>query len=443
MRTVDLAIVGAGPAGASAALAARRADPTLSVALIDRQDFPRDKACGDGVAPHVLDLLAGVGVTGVFDDRVPVQRLRLTREGITVDRAMSRPTYVVPRTLLDARLVDAARDAGAVLIRHRVREVTETPDGVLLDDAVRARVVVGADGAHSVLRRALALRPVRTALALRGYAPTPAARSGVQVIAFGTRNSPSYAWSFDRGDGFSNVGYGELLRDHAPRPTRAQLLDRLEQLLPGATDGAEDWRGHQLPLSGWRALRAGRGRILLAGDAAGLINPLTGEGIYYAVATGLLAGGSAATAVRAGTPSQAGTAYSHDAERLLRWNLRHTAVASWLSARGRTLDAGLRASARHQRVFDDVVELGLAKGRITPTLAAGLAAGVVNGAVTDVVRRPGRLRARQTPAAPSHEPQPVQPVQPAWPNQPPQSARAAQPAHPGEPPQPGEITCGS
>ncbi|MGC3004654.1 NAD(P)/FAD-dependent oxidoreductase, partial [Streptomyces sp. G35A] len=65
----DLAVIGAGPAGAAAALGALRADASLRVALLDRADFPRDKACGDGVAPHVLDLLAEAGVTGLVDDR--------------------------------------------------------------------------------------------------------------------------------------------------------------------------------------------------------------------------------------------------------------------------------------------------------------------------------------------------------------------------------------
>ncbi|MFD0208663.1 NAD(P)/FAD-dependent oxidoreductase, partial [Streptomyces hirsutus] len=70
----DLAVVGAGPAGAATALGALRADPDLRVVLLDQADFPRDKACGDGVAPHVLDLLAKVDVTGLVDDRVPGAR---------------------------------------------------------------------------------------------------------------------------------------------------------------------------------------------------------------------------------------------------------------------------------------------------------------------------------------------------------------------------------
>ncbi|MFB9312963.1 NAD(P)/FAD-dependent oxidoreductase, partial [Nocardioides plantarum] len=101
-----LTIVGAGPAGASAAIGARHADPSLEVTLLDRADFPRDKACGDGVAPHVLDLLAEVGVTGLLDDREPVTTLSLTRGGRGVERTMARPAYVVPRAILDGRLVE-------------------------------------------------------------------------------------------------------------------------------------------------------------------------------------------------------------------------------------------------------------------------------------------------------------------------------------------------
>src|SRR5690606_3021049 len=104
-----------------------------------------------------------------------------------------------------------------------------------------------------------------------------------------------------RGDGRANVGYGELLPGAHDTPTKQQLIAMLEELIPGTTAAATDWRGAKLPLSdgGWRP---GRGRLLLAGDAAGLVNPMTGEGIYYAVLTGIAAGRAAAQAARAGDP---------------------------------------------------------------------------------------------------------------------------------------------
>ncbi len=367
-------MVGAGPAGTATALGALAVDPTLSVLLVDRADFPRDKACGDGIAPQVLELLESVGVTGLLDDRTPVRCLALRRGSLEVSRDMARPAWVVPRKIFDQRLVEAAQSAGAHLVRHRVKTIDVRPDCVQVDD-LAGKIVVGADGANSVVRRG---RGGPVALAIRGYAPTPVERAGRQEIVFGLARQPSYAWSFDRGDGLSNVGYGEQLIPGRPHPTRAELLERLEELLPGASAGGTDWRGHHLPLSSW-SWRPRNGRVLLAGDAAGLINPMTGEGIYYAVASGLLAGRAAASAIRfreevAGGAGlmDAGAAYRRTAGKLLGAHLRHTALSALLCRSGSVLDRGIRASARDQAVFDDLVEIGLANGRITPGLVRGL-----------------------------------------------------------------------
>ncbi len=376
----DLVVVGAGPAGSATALGALTADPTLRVLLLDRADFPRDKSCGDGIAPHVLDALRTVGVDDVADGWTPLRRLRLSQGGADVARDLARPVWVIPRAVFDARLVERATRAGATLRRHRVRDVRVTHAGVVLDGTLHASVVVGADGAHSVVAPAAGARPGRRALALRGYAPTPAERRGEQVIVFGARRQPSYAWSFDRGDGLANVGYGELLGRHAHPASRAEMLDRLEELLPGSVAGGTRWRGHHLPLSGWRWQQPD-GRLLLVGDAAGLVNPMTGEGIYYAVATGILAGRTAARAVAEGNPGLAGAAHRASVRGLLARHLRHTTVASRLSAVPTVVDAGIRAAARHQRVFDDLVEIGLGRGTITARLAAGLASGLASGLV--------------------------------------------------------------
>lgn len=372
----DLAVVGAGPAGAAAAIGALRAAPRLRVALLDRADFPRDKCCGDGIAPQVFDLLEEAGVTGIADDRVPVPRLRLTRQGRSADRSMARPTYVIPRAVFDHRLTRAAQDAGATLVRHRVRTLDHRGAEVLLDDAVRARVVVGADGAHSVVRRSVGQRPGPMAVAVRGYAPVPAGREAAQVIVFDTLRQPAYAWSFDRGDGLANVGYGEILDSRRDRPTRARMLARLEALLPDAGVDGTDWQGHQLPLSSGR-FRPADGPVLLAGDAAGLVNPMTGEGIYYAVATGLAAGRAAAAALEAGAPSSAGARYRRLTRPMLGRHLRHIQVAARLCRSGAVIDAGLQASAWSQRVFDDLVELGLARGTISAAMVGGLGRGLV------------------------------------------------------------------
>ena len=142
------------PGRRRAALGALAADPGLRVLLLDRADFPRDKSCGDGIAPHVRRRAAPVGVGDVVDGWAPVRRRCGCRGDAAVERRLARPVWVIPREVFDARLVEHA-----VARRRRPGAGTgsatcgSTPDGVLVDDRSRAAVVVGADGAHSVVRR--------------------------------------------------------------------------------------------------------------------------------------------------------------------------------------------------------------------------------------------------------------------------------------------------
>ena len=134
----DLIVVGAGPAGTATALSAIHAGPRLRVLLVDRADFPRDKSCGDGIAPHVFDRLTRIGVSGVEEGWTPLTRLELARGSSSVSRPMARPVYVIPREVFDARLVERAVAAGATLVRHRVTEIRATEQGVVLDGRFRA-----------------------------------------------------------------------------------------------------------------------------------------------------------------------------------------------------------------------------------------------------------------------------------------------------------------
>ncbi|MFC7244342.1 geranylgeranyl reductase family protein [Catellatospora aurea] len=363
----EVAIVGAGPAGSAAALAAARAGAKV---LLDRGVFPRDKACGDGIAQQGLDVLGGLGVTGLTDGYSPIRSLRLTGPGgVQAARELPEPAYVIPRAVFDTRLVAAAVRAGATFRQHTVRGLTVRPDGVELGGGLAARVVIGADGANSTVRRALGLPrnpPDRLAVAIRAYAPDPAPRPEQRIVMTGQR-WPAYAWSFPIGDGRRNVGYGELA-SRGPL-SRSHLLERMHDLL-GDTGlaGLSDARAHHLPLSTWRP-RPGHGRLLLAGDALSLINPFTGEGIFYAVLSGALAGQAA---VSPGGTS-AGRAYTVALRHRLARHLRHTGLVARLTARPWVVDAGMRAAARDQRVFDGFVGLGLGDGLLTPRLLAAVA----------------------------------------------------------------------
>ncbi len=349
----DVAVVGAGPAGSAAAIAACRAG--ARVLLLDRADFPRDKPCGDGIAAEAVAVLDALGVPGVTDGYPPIGRLRLVGPGgSAVARPLPRPAHTVPRRVFDERLVRAAVAAGADLRRHTVRAVRDDGAGpVVVDGRFEAGVLIGADGAGSIVRRALGHPgnpPGHLAVAIRGYAPT--ANLTEQIIITTERRWPAYAWEFPIGDGTANIGYGEVLRGEPL--SRAYLLDRLNDLLAGGQPTG--LRGHHLPLS-TRRPPPGRGRTLLAGDALSLINPFTGEGIFYAVLSGALAGTAAA-----GGPRQVAERYRDALHRRLGRHLRHSGLAAWLTRRPWVVDAAVSAAARDGRVFDRMVELGLGDG---------------------------------------------------------------------------------
>ncbi|GIM97504.1 geranylgeranyl reductase family protein [Paractinoplanes toevensis] len=364
----DVAVVGAGPAGSAAAIAACRAG--ARVLLLDRSDFPRDKPCGDGVAAAAVTVLEALGVHGVTDGYPPIGRVRLVGPGgSTVARPLPRPAHTVPRRVFDQRLVRAAVAAGADLRRHTVRVIHDEGAGpVVIDGRFEAAVLIGADGAGSVVRRALghpANPPGHLAVAIRGYAPT--ANLDEQIIVTTEQRWPAYAWTFPIGDGTANVGYGEVLRGEPL--SRAYLLERMNDLLAGGEPTG--LRAHHLPLS-TRRPPPGRGRTLLAGDALSLINPFTGEGIFYAVLSGALAGAAAA-----GGPSRVAERYRDALRRRLGRHLRHSGLAAWLTRRPSVVDAAMRAAARDGRVFDRVVELGLEDGLLDLRTVGHITAGLV------------------------------------------------------------------
>ncbi len=357
----DLVIVGAGPAGSAAALGALRARPSAKVLLLDRSAFPRDKSCGDGIAPHALDELARLGVADVLADQVPVRHLALVSPGgLEAASTLARPDYVVPREVFDARLVAKAVEAGAVLEQRPVRDLD-------LD----AAVIIGADGANSTVRKLVGAprqKPTALALAVRGYAPS-VGDVPQQRIVMDACGWPAYAWVFDTGTGVSNVGFGMLLPhlQALPGSSKEYLHRRLVELLPG-TD-ATRLVSHHLPLSSFRPAPA-YGRTLLVGDALSLINPLTGEGIYYALHSGRLAG------IAAVTSEDPGAAYTAAMQSELGRHLRHTGALAWLSRRAGVVDAGVAAASRSPAAYHALVEVGLGRGLITAPLLRATAGSI-------------------------------------------------------------------
>jgi geranylgeranyl reductase family protein len=285
----DAIVVGAGPAGSTAAV--RLARGGARVLLLDRARFPRDKPCGGGLTYRAVRQLP-VSVDPVVED--VVERFELGfRYGSRFERGGQGPLVLMTqRRRLDAHLAEQAARAGAVFrdgVRGTALELAEESVTVRFEggDAANAPVVIGADGVNGIAARAVGLAPESFGVALEGnvaYAHTREERwRGKAVVDLGVVPG-GYAWVFPKGD-HVNVGVGgwdsqgPRLRKHLERACAEYGLssDRLDSL-----------RGYRLPMRRAGA-RAQRGRVLLVGDAAGLVDPLSGDGMYEAFVSARLA----------------------------------------------------------------------------------------------------------------------------------------------------------
>jgi geranylgeranyl reductase family protein len=289
VTTYDTIVVGGGPAGSTAARCLARAG--ASVLLLDRARFPRDKPCGGGVTVRAASEQE-MDLRPVVERTITGVRLSL-RLGAAFDRRYEEPlTYMTQRRRLDAYLVEGATGAGVTFRdgeRVRVLEANRREVIVRTERAsYAARTVIGADGANGVVGRAVALRPsVEEAVALEGKVlcpqGVPEAWREVAALDLGGL-AGGYGWVFPKGDHL-NVGVGAWkYAAFTLRPKLAALCCRY-----GFDVAAlEKMRGHHLPVRVPGSTIA-RGPVVLVGDAAGLVDPLSGEGIHTAFVSGRLA----------------------------------------------------------------------------------------------------------------------------------------------------------
>ncbi|HEY7562267.1 MAG TPA: geranylgeranyl reductase family protein [Gaiellaceae bacterium] len=299
MPRSDVIVVGAGPAGSTCAH--RLASAGASVLLLDRARFPRDKPCGGGVTGRAARLLP-VSLEPVVEDVVTSVRMRL-RFGGWVERGGGAPlVYMTQRSRLDAHLAGQAAAAGADFRDGlKVDAVEAGADGVTVTaggERLQADLFVGADGVNGISARALGLGGNQAVgVALEGNVPyerLPAdGYRGCAVLELGIVPG-GYGWVFPKGD-HANIGLGGWEREG---PGLRKNLQRLCEAHGIRTDDLEGLRGFRLPLRAPRSSLA-RGRALIVGDAAGLVDPISGDGMYEAFLSGKLAS-EAALAVLSG-----------------------------------------------------------------------------------------------------------------------------------------------
>ncbi len=308
----DVIVVGAGPGGSTAAFhLARRGHKVL---LVDQAQFPRDKACGDGLTEGAFPLLDEMGLGALLAQAQPIGAIALFGQGRPDGPSplrVAQPGCIIARKTLDAAMVARARAAGAEFWPNvTVRDFVADDQGCRLGAmrggrpiSIASRFVVAADGARSVVARRAGLLPADAAtcgVALRGYfrlqgplSPDFHVHIPLQLDDFGRRFA-GYGWAFPVDDGLANLGVGYFPtqpRERLPNPravfdafiATAERQPDLAGLSPaGPTKGGLLHCAHD-------ADRCHGRRALLVGDAAGLVDPFTGEGIKAAILSGALA----------------------------------------------------------------------------------------------------------------------------------------------------------
>jgi geranylgeranyl reductase family protein len=314
----DAIVVGGGPGGSTAARYLAREG--LRTLLVDKDVFPRDKACGDVLPGACLEILGELGLREEVATLSHATRCMVLRTETTELRLENRPYLSVPRRAFDDLLFQSAAARVDTLEGTRVSHVSEPINGLsrvqmTLHDGERlakeARFIVGADGYSSVVARRAHRRPRadRLALALRGYWKNVAIPPDEIHFYYFTECSPGYLWVFAARDGLANIGLYVMMNEYRKQSgalqewfehllTRRPLRELLDKAEPVGVPAA--W---SCPLA--IDLEPLHGdNFVLVGDAGGLVDPFWGHGIDSAMVSGKLAASSVSDVLSGRVPRQ-------------------------------------------------------------------------------------------------------------------------------------------
>ncbi|KPK07924.1 MAG: geranylgeranyl reductase [Betaproteobacteria bacterium SG8_39] len=297
MQSFDVVVVGGGPAGST--LARELRDSGLEVVLLDKRDFPRDKTCAGWITPAVVGAL-GLDLADYAQQNVlqPIHAFEIARMGAprVVNRHGAAPvSYGIRRFEFDHYLL--ARCGAALRTGEAVESLRQEKGHWIVNDALRARLLVGAGGHFCPVARALGARPGKgeTVVGAQEFEVRMTAEQAAQCTArndtpqlYFCEDLTGYAWVFRKGD-WVNVGIGRenphALGDHAERFFAALARDGV---LPEAVARSKP-KGHAYLLYNHSARPLIDEAALLIGDSAGLAYPESGEGIRPAVESAILA----------------------------------------------------------------------------------------------------------------------------------------------------------
>ncbi len=303
MEQFDLVVIGSGPAGSAAAMAGLRAG--LSVALVDKHGFPRDKLCGGlftGRSEKAMKAIFELDVTP--ETFVTSSHMRFSAGAdILAEITDAPPVHLTMRRDLDAMLHTCAIEAGAVpFLGQPLDQINFDGNQAILKDGTQLsyKVLIGADSVNSIVARLLFGRPFDPETIGFGLEiETPRTKAHDQAVEVDFEAAQwGYGWAFPKHKTIT-VGVGGINAENADM--KAAMRAYVDQT---GADPSLKYKGQYIPFGDYRK-KPGRGNVLLVGDAAGLVDPVTGEGIALAMESGAFAAEAAAEAIAANAPERA------------------------------------------------------------------------------------------------------------------------------------------
>tara|TARA_X000000368_G_scaffold51765_1_gene36928 strand:- start:131 stop:1396 length:1266 start_codon:yes stop_codon:yes gene_type:complete len=316
VKKYDVLIIGAGPAGANAAISYKNLNPDLMVGLVDKSVFPRDKSCGDAIGPGVISALKRFNNEHILEGEPQVVSTTLygpDNIGIQnyipqVKNKEDSIVYVIPRIDLDNRILNLAKESGVEVYEgYSFVDFTSNEDKSLNvtvkneneDIEFSTKILIGADGANSRIRKKLNYKhnsDWHKAIAIRAYIDSPnyleIFKERTLMFEINVSADKGYAWAFPSKGNLLNIGIGVPVsvfkKDNLDINT---LLDNFVSELEGRgviVENIRKQKSYLLPFASSRPKRNKDFNVALIGDASSMINPMSGEGIFYGMEAGYL-----------------------------------------------------------------------------------------------------------------------------------------------------------
>ena len=312
----DVLIIGAGPSGSNAAISYKNLNPNLKVGLIDKSIFPRDKSCGDAIGPGVISALKRFNNHHILDNEPQVVSTTLYGpENIGIQNYIPEVknkedsiVYVIPRIDLDNRIINLAKDLDVdVFEGYSFVSFEKDSDNKLVveikngDNITKlgTKILVGADGANSRVRKQLNVNTNsdwHKAIAIRAYIDSPnyleIFKERTLMFEINVSAEKGYAWAFPSKGNLLNIGIGVPLNIFKKEKLDINVLlqDFITQLTNRGVvvENIRDEKSYLLPFASSRPKFKNDINVALIGDASSMINPMSGEGIFYGMEAGYL-----------------------------------------------------------------------------------------------------------------------------------------------------------